>query len=253
MNVDFGPTAADYATYRTVFPPELFTRLAATGVGTPGQRIVDLGTGTGVLARGFAAAGCSVTGVDVAPEMLDVARRQDADAGVDVTYRVGPAEDTGLPAGAWDVVSAGQCWHWFDRRRAAEEARRLLVVGGALVVGGRDYHLAPGNVCSASEDLVLSYHPNWSMAGGVDVAWDAELGPVGFERPETLAFDVVVPFTHEAWRGRMRSSNGVGGSLSEAEVAAFDADLARLLAERFPQEPLLVPHRIWALVARRGA
>jgi len=62
--------------------------------------------------------------------------------------------------------------------------------------------------------------------------------------------DVDVPFTHDAWRGRMRSSNGVGASLSAAEVAAFDAELARLLRERFPEEPLVVPHRVWALVAR---
>lgn len=48
----------------------------------------------------------------------------------------------------------------------------------------------------------------------------------------------------------MRSSNGVGASLPEPEVAAFDADLARLLSERFPKEPLMVPHRIWALIAR---
>lgn len=49
----------------------------------------------------------------------------------------------------------------------------------------------------------------------------------------------------------MRTCNGVGASLPEAGVAAFDADLARLLRERFPQEPLMVPHRIWALLGRR--
>jgi SAM-dependent methyltransferase len=254
MPVDFGRTARDYGAYRTAFPPELCTRLAALGVGLAGQRIVDLGTGTGALARDFAAAGCAVTGVDFAPEMLDVAREQDAAAGVHVAYRVAPAEDTGLPAQAWDVVCAGQCWHWFDRGRAAQETRRLLVVGGALVLCGRDYLMLPGNVCTASEELVLSYHPNWPMAGGTSIRaeWAGELGSAGFDGVRTFGFDVVVPFTHEAWRGRMRTSNGVGASLSEADVAAFDADLTQLLTERFPQEPLMVPHRIRALVARRS-
>jgi SAM-dependent methyltransferase len=251
--VDFGRTARDYATYRTAFPPELFTRLAACGIGVPGQRIVDLGTGTGVLARGFAAVGCTVTGVDIAPELLTEARRQDAEAGLAVTYRVAPAEDTGLPAAAWDVVSAGQCWHWFDRERVAEEALRLLTGNGALVVCGRDYHLLPGNVCTASEELVLRYNPGWPVAGGAidHTGWAAELRQAGFADVEAIGFDIDVPFTHEAWRGRMRSSNGVGASLSEAEITAFDTDLARLLRERFPAEPLVVPHRIWALVARR--
>lgn len=236
MDVDFGRTALDYARYRTVFPPELFTRLAELNVGLPGQRIVDLGTGTGVLARGFAAAGCRVTGVDIAPEMLEQAQ----DAGV--TYRVAPAEDTGLPAHAWDVVSAGQCWHWFDQPRAVAEARRLLVDGGALVICSRDY--LPGSVSAASDELVLAYNPGWSMATGTGSHPDVP-GHV-----ETFEFDVVVEFTHEQWRGRMRSSNGVAASLPADAVAAFDADLARLLRQKFPEEPLTVPHRIRGLVAR---
>jgi SAM-dependent methyltransferase len=252
--VDFGRTARDYAMYRTAFPSALFTRLAAMGIGLASHRIVDLGTGTGALARGFAAEGCLVTGVDIAPELLEEARPQDAALGLEVTYRVASAEDTGLPAQAWDVVSAGQCWHWLDRERALAETRRLLVVGGALAICYRDYQVLPGNVCEASEDLVLTYHPDWPLAGGVDghPEWAAELTAAGFEDVETFSFDMFAPFTHEAWRGRMRSSNGVGASLSSAEVAAFDADLARLLRERFPKEPLLVPHRIWALVGRRG-
>ena len=240
MDVDFGRTALDYAHYRTVFPPELFTRLAGLGVGLAGQRVVDLGTGTGVLARGFAAAGCQVTGVDIAPEML-----AQADDGT-VTYRVAPAEDTGLPASAWDVVSAGQCWHWFDQPRAAAEARRLLVDGGALVICSRDYLVTPGSVAAVSEELVLAHNPGWPMAAGIDSPPEVP----GFDRVETFEFDVTVEFTHEQWRGRMRSSNGVAASLPAAGVAAFDADLAALLRERFPREPIAVPHRIRGLVAR---
>lgn len=68
---------------------------------------------------------------------------------------------------------------------------------------------------------------------------------------DSFSFGVDAPFTHDEWRGRMRTSNGVGASLPAAKVAAFDADLARLLRERFPQEPIPVPHQVWALVARR--
>lgn len=162
--MDFGSTAHEYAAYRTSFPGELFTRLAGRGIGLPGQRVADLGTGTGTLARGFAAAGCAVTGVDVAPEMLREARRADAAAGLRIAYRVAPAEVTGLPAASWDVC-AGQCWHWFDCQRAAAEARRLLVPGGALAICYRDYVVEPGNVCAASEELVLAHNPGWAMAG----------------------------------------------------------------------------------------
>ncbi|MBB4909507.1 class I SAM-dependent methyltransferase [Actinophytocola algeriensis] len=251
MSIDFGRTAADYAKYRAGFPPEFFTRLAALGIGVPGQRIADLGTGTGVLARELAAAGSVVTGVDVAPALLDQARELDAAAGVEVTYRVAAAEDTGLPGGAWDVVTAAHCWHWFDAPRAVAEVRRLLVSGGAVVLCSRDYLVLPGNVCEASEELILSYHPGWPMAGspGTHDEWAEDL--TGFTDLETFSFDVDVPHTHVAWRGRMRSSNGVGASLPGEAVAAFDADLARLLRERFDEEPLPVPHRVFAMVARQ--
>jgi SAM-dependent methyltransferase len=253
MSVDFGPTAHDYATYRTAFPPELFTRLAALGVGLAGHRIADLGTGTGVLARGFAAGGCSVTGVDVAPELLEQARRQDAAAGPEVTYRVAPAEDTGLPAGVWDVVSAGHCWHWFDRPRAAGEAHRLLAPAGALVICYRDYLVVPGNVCAASEELARAHNPDLPAAEGLGEhpEWADEVVRAGFGDLRTFDFDITVPFTHLAWRGRLRSSSGIGASLPEAKVAAFDTELTRLLADRFPADPLQIPHRILALVARR--
>jgi SAM-dependent methyltransferase len=255
VSVDFGRTAEDYAAYRSGFPAELFVRLRAMGIGLPGQRVIDLGTGTGALARGFAQGGCSVTGVDPASALLAQAGRLDAQAGVTISYRVGRAEETGLLSGGWDVVSAGQCWHWFDRPQAAREAARLLRAGGALVICHRDYLVLTDNLCAATEDLVLRFNPGWRMAGGTGIhpEWTIDATGAGFTGLETFSFDVNVPYTHEAWRGRMRTCSGVGAALPEATVTAFDAALAQLLTDRFPAEPLLVPHRIWTLVARTPA
>ncbi|MEV4752350.1 hypothetical protein AB0K21_38850 [Streptosporangium sp. NPDC049248] len=49
----------------------------------------------------------------------------------------------------------------------------------------------------------------------------------------------------------MRTRDGVGAPLTDTEIAAFDADPACPLRERFPEEPRTVPHRISAFVARR--
>ena len=252
MIVDFGRTARDYAAYRAGFPDEFFSRLAAMDVGLRGQRVVDLGTGTGALARGFARRGCVVAGLDPAPAMLDQASRLDDQAGVRVAYQVGRAESTGLDAAQWDVVSAGQSWHWFDRAKAADEARRVLVAGGALVICHLDYLPLAGNVCAATEALILEHNPSWTMAGGTGIHadWTLDVAGAGFTGVETFSFDVDILFSHEAWRGRMRSCNGVGASLPKPAVDEFDTALARLLAERFPDEPLPVPHRMWALIAR---
>ncbi|NYV77960.1 class I SAM-dependent methyltransferase, partial [Streptomyces sp. UH6] len=141
---DFGLTAQDYGRHRAGFPPELITRLARHGVETSGRDVLDLGTGTGSLARLFALAGARVTGVDPAAPLLDQARRLDAEAGVTAAYRVGTAEETGLPGARFDVVTAGQCWHWFDAPRAAAEVRRLLRPGGSVVIAHFDWLPLPG-------------------------------------------------------------------------------------------------------------
>ena len=61
------------------------------------------------------------------------------------------AEDTQLPGASYDLVTAGQCWHWFDGDRAAAEARRLLRPGGSVVIAHFDWIPLPGNVASSTE------------------------------------------------------------------------------------------------------
>jgi ubiquinone/menaquinone biosynthesis C-methylase UbiE len=58
MNIDFGKTADDYGRYRAGFPDELYDRLIDGGFVSPPCAALDLGTGTGTLARGLALRGC---------------------------------------------------------------------------------------------------------------------------------------------------------------------------------------------------
>src|ERR687896_168186 len=86
MGVDFGKTAREYGRYRSDFPDALFERLSTFGIGRRGQLVLDLGTGTGSLARGFASRGCEVTGIDASESMLEEARRLDREAGVSADW-----------------------------------------------------------------------------------------------------------------------------------------------------------------------
>jgi len=254
MKPDFGATADDYRRHRAGFPDSLFDRLAGHGIGVAGQRVVDLGTGTGTLARGFARRGCRAIGIDPSEALLGQARELDAEAGVEVEYRVARAEDTGLAAGTADVVAAGQCWHWFDRPAAAREARRVLHPDGRMVIAHFDWIPLSGNVVRATEKLIEAHNPAWKLGGGSGIHpwWFRDLAEAGFRDIESFSYDVAVPYTPEAWRGRIRASAGVGATLPPEKVAAFDRELAALLAERFPGERLAVPHRVFAVFARSG-
>ena len=248
---DFGKTASDYGKHRAGFPPAFFDRLAAMGIIRPGFRTLDLGTGTGTIARGLAERGCDSTGLDRSVPLMEEGARLDREAGVSVGYIEAAAEETGLEAGSFDLVIAGQCWHWFDRPRAAAEARRLLKSRGHLVIGHFDWIPLPGNLADTTERLIQKHNPQWKLAGGMGLypQWLGGLVQAGFESIETFSFDIEVPYSHEAWRGRIRASAGVGASLPPEGVAAFDDELKGLMAERFPQDPVAVLHRVFAAIA----
>jgi len=248
--VDFGKTAGDYGRHRAGFPPEFFERLVARGFITRGRSALDIGTGTGTIARGLALGGMKVTGLDRSTAMMEEAARLDREAGVIVEYVEATAEETGLDSASCQLITAGQCWHWFDRAKAAAEAMRMLAPGGAIVIAHFDWIPLPGNMIDATEKLIEKFNPSWTLGGGVGIHpwWLKDLAVAGFKNLETFSFDLDVPYTHEAWRGRIRASAGVGATMAPVKLAEFDGELARILKERWPAEPMPVLHRTWAAV-----
>jgi len=253
MTIDFGLTANDYARHRAGFPESFFERIAAFGVGLAGQQVVDLGTGTGTLARGFARRGCTVIGIDPAANMLEQAKQLSAAEGLTVDYRVGTAESTGLSDESADVITAGQCWHWFDGNAAARECYRVLRPNGKIVIAHFDWIPLKGNVVEATETLIQSCNPAWKLGGGSGVypLWPRHLAENGFVNLEIFTYDTFPVYSHEAWRGRIRASAGVGASLPPEKVAAFDAELAEILRTRFPDDLMPVHHRVFALIGQK--
>ncbi len=245
--IDFGRTADDYERYRPGFPEDFFDLLVERGWIAAGMSGLDLGTGTGTVALGLAARGVEVTGIDISRELLEVARKAADERHLAVRFIEGTAETTGQPDSWYDIVSAGQCWWWFDSDETATEARRILKPGGRLLICDFSYLPLPGNVAERTEDLILEHNPGWPKAGwrGVHPEQVQALDMAGFVDVESFSYTVDVPFSHEAWRGRMRTCNGVGSALDADEVERFDSDLADLLARKFPGE-LSVPHRIFA-------
>lgn len=242
--IDWGKTSADYALYRPGPPESFYQKLSALGIGLRGQRILDLGTGTGVLARQFATQGAVVAGIDISGEQIQAATTLAGAEGLKIDFRVAPAEQVPFPDGAFDVVTANQCWLYFDKEKAIAEARRLLNPVELLVISHFSWLPRLDMIAAATEQLVLKYNPHWT---GADFSGDVPPLPRWTEGVFKLRaffyYDEAVPFTRESWRGRIRACRGIGAALSAKEVQRFDQEhdalLKELAAERF-----IVLHRI---------
>jgi ubiquinone/menaquinone biosynthesis C-methylase UbiE len=111
-NFDFGRYSDDYAAYRPGYPESLYERLDAIAP-IRESRSLDLATGPGTIALELARRGSAVVGIDISTELVATARRVAKEWNVEdrLRFTVANAEQTGLDAGAFDLVTAGQCWH----------------------------------------------------------------------------------------------------------------------------------------------
>ncbi|GAA2669349.1 class I SAM-dependent methyltransferase [Nonomuraea recticatena] len=102
----------------------------------PGERVLDVATGTGALATLLARAGGQVTGVDLAPALITTAKRLAADDGLDISYEVGDAESLPYPEASFDAVgsSVGSMFAP-DHEAVARELARVCRPGGRLALG----------------------------------------------------------------------------------------------------------------------
>jgi len=100
---------------------------------TPGDRWLDLATGTGAVAEDAAAAGAQVTAIDLAPVLIETAKERASAKGLEIDYRVGDAERLDLPDAAFDKVSS-TCGVMFapDHDAVAGELARVTKPGGRI-------------------------------------------------------------------------------------------------------------------------
>jgi SAM-dependent methyltransferase len=243
-SIDWGKTSADYSVYRPGPPGSFYRKLLALDVGRSGQRILDLGTGTGVLARQFAQQGAAVAGIDISGEQIQAARSLADAEHLEIDFRVAPAEEAPFPDRSFDVITANQCWLYFDRKRAIPEIKRLLVEEGLLVISHFSWLPRVDRVAAASEKLVLEYNPQWSSAG---YAGDSpplpRWGEGIFDVKAFFYYDEPIHFTRDTWRGRIRACRGIGAALSPEEVQRFDEEHDTLLKD-IARERFTVLHRI---------
>jgi SAM-dependent methyltransferase len=128
----------------------------------PGERWLDVATGTGEIAHPAARAGAEVTGLDLAPDLIETARRRAADQGLDIRFDVGDAEALPYDDASFDTVtSTFGCMFAPDHAAVARELARVCRPGGRL--GLLTWH--PNEGVAEMFKLMAPYQP--PRPGGV--------------------------------------------------------------------------------------
>lgn len=234
---DWGKTSEDYAKYRDIYPDIFYQNIVNRGLCINGQKVLDLGTGTGVLPRNMYKYGADWVGTDISENQISQAKLLAGTNNMNIEFIAKPAEELSFSEEAFDVVTACQCFWYFDHKKIMPIISRILRKNGKLLILYMAWLPFEDKIAGASEDLVLKYSPNWTGAGetrkpiGIpDVVYDY------FDLEEHEEYDVMVPFTKESWHGRMRACRGVGASLSEDELMKWDEEHRKLLDEIAPEE-----------------
>ncbi|TKK80626.1 class I SAM-dependent methyltransferase [Kribbella jiaozuonensis] len=217
MAESFGADAELYDRARPRYPTDLIEAIAASA---PGVAVLDVGCGTGIVARQFQAVGGRVLGVEVDERMAAFARA----TGVEVEVS---AFESWEPAGrTFDVLVAGMTWHWIDPSVGAAKAAEVLGPGGRFAVFW--YVLQPppelGAAFAAVHREVLPDSPvNSQVAASplgayehfLDRAADSLTATGAFTDLERPTYPWTCHYTRDEWLDQLRTS-GLAKPLADA-------------------------------------
>jgi len=130
----FETAARTYAARREPYPPAFFAAVAEALRLNGHEALIDLGTGPGLLALGFAPYVGRILGIDPEPAMVIEARRAAAAAQIAFPVICGRAEDVAAQLGPFDLVTIGRALHWMDRAATLAAFNRILAPHGRILI-----------------------------------------------------------------------------------------------------------------------
>jgi ubiquinone/menaquinone biosynthesis C-methylase UbiE len=150
-----------------VMHDDLVRRLAPR----PGERWLDVGCGPGAVAMRAARAGAEVTGLDLAPGLIETARRRATDEGLSIGYDIGDVEALPYGDASFDVVSSSVGAIFApDHRAAASELARVTRPGGRLGLSA----WRPEQGIAAMMRIMAEFQPPPPEGAGNPFDWGSE-------------------------------------------------------------------------------
>jgi ubiquinone/menaquinone biosynthesis C-methylase UbiE len=246
-----------YERYRLGYPARLIQRVAALLALQPGDAVLDLGTGPGLLAIPFARLGLDVTAADPEPDMLDATAAAAQAANVPVKLWQGGSYELTPEMGPFRLVTIGRAFHWMDRPATLAMLDRVIAPGGAVALFHDAHPVLDDNRWFKTLRKVGDRY------GRAQAAHIAERRSLGHRRYEPFLF--ASAFTELDWlsvtlRQTLSVDDIIGRAFSMStcspdklgdRASDFEKDLRAALAELSPDGVFTEIAELVALVARR--
>jgi ubiquinone/menaquinone biosynthesis C-methylase UbiE len=209
-----------------------------------GQKALDVGCGTGVVAVTAARAGAQVTGLDLTPALLEKARENARIAGVSIDWREGDAESLPFGDGAFDIVLS-QFGHIFAPRPevAIAEMLRVLKPGGTIAFATWPPELLTGRLFAITARYAPPPPPGvppptlWGDPGVVTQRLGQAVRDVVFDRATML----VPALSPQHFRTTLETTAGPMIKIVETlsaepeKLAAYRKDFENLIADYYDE------------------
>ena len=201
----FSNRAENYAKYRPGYPADVLALLKSECRLTEASAVADVGSGTGILSELFLKNGNLVFAIEPNAPMRQFAERDLKTFPKFVSIEA-TAEATTLEPGSVDFITAGQAFHWFDRKTAKREFRRILKAEGWVVLIWNERRLDASPFLRDYESLLLRHGKDYEKIRHENVGSEIP----EFYAPETVklkSVENIQRFDFESLKGRTCSAS----------------------------------------------
>ncbi len=247
----FAGTTAFYE-HRLDYPDRLLARVANLMGLKPGDAVLDLGCGTGMLAVGFARLGMTVTAMDPEPDMLAAAKAAADAACVTMTVVQGSSHDLAPQMGSFRLVTMGRSFHWMDRAATLGLLDRMVTPDGGVALFHDAHPPVEENgwfktLCAVQD----KFGRTSGEARGGHRRYEPFLFASAFQQIDGLSVTIRQPLTAEQIVGRALSMSRCSPQKLGAAREPFVVALTAALRELSPDGTFTEVAELVAVLARR--